>query len=38
MLNWDDPLAELNKPNKPNQPIPEPVKVRPGMGLQTNEI
>ena len=34
MLNWDDPLAELNKPK---QPVPEPVKVRPGMGLQTNE-
>jgi ribonucleoside-diphosphate reductase beta chain len=34
MLNWDDPLAELNKPKQPPQ---DPVEVRPGMGLQTNE-
>jgi ribonucleoside-diphosphate reductase beta chain len=34
MLNWDDPLAKLGAPQEP--PF-EAVKVRPGMGLQSNE-
>lgn len=34
MLNWDDPLAQLQS----TEPAPaEPVKVRPGMGLQDNQ-